>query len=119
MDAETLAGTLPFEPVVSRFAKDKLLGSLLRDFAQDLGGELADLAAATGRGDWAEARRIGHKLKGEAATFGYPDLATLAGKVETVAAGQTADKGDLSDLVRRLKIMAGQVLAGLEASGPS
>ncbi len=104
------------QPVLSRFANDPIIRPLLDDFVKDLIPMLGDLHSALDAANWNQLSRLGHKLKGEAATYGYPDLAALASKLEErTAAPQPPLAGDVADLMRDLDTMTERVTVGLNA----
>ncbi len=47
-----------------------------------------------------EFKRIGHQLKGNAASFGYPELEKIALQMEAAA-----ERGDIQDVERYLKLL--------------
>lgn len=105
------------EPVLSRYAQDRLIGPLLVEFVKDLAPQVDALASATASADLAELGRLSHKLKGEAATYGYPELARLASAVEELARrGSPADPAQLTELMNALRLMALRVQMGVPSA---
>ncbi|HEY3817547.1 MAG TPA: Hpt domain-containing protein [Polyangiaceae bacterium] len=72
---------------------DALLAAAHRQFAGSLPAKVADLEEHVARADWTEARRAAHKLRGSAATYGFPELAASASAIEEALLG-VAEPGD-------------------------
>ncbi|NYZ11094.1 PAS domain S-box protein [Azospirillum sp. RWY-5-1] len=64
-----------------------LLRRILVDFASHHGDDATLLATAVEEGQWPDANRIAHTLKGTAATIGAHEVSMLAGVAEQAAAG--------------------------------
>jgi HPt (histidine-containing phosphotransfer) domain-containing protein len=86
MQGDTDAGGRDQAPLTSRYASDRALRPLVLEFVAELPPAVDALESAGRRGDLAELARLAHRLKGEAATYGYPDLARSAAAVEAFAA---------------------------------
>jgi HPt (histidine-containing phosphotransfer) domain-containing protein len=63
---------------------DVLLAAARADFASRLEGKIHELKDLSTRGDWAGARRAAHKLRGSAATYGFPRVGTAAAALEEI-----------------------------------
>jgi signal transduction histidine kinase/CheY-like chemotaxis protein/HPt (histidine-containing phosphotransfer) domain-containing protein len=72
-------------PIISTYQEDNDFMHLVRDYAGSLTGRLAELRAALKVGDMARVIKLGHLLKGSAATYGYPILSVMAGELEQAA----------------------------------
>lgn len=90
------------EPIYSRFIDDDIYIPLLIEFAADLPGHISELAVTIGQGDGAKIARLSHRLKGAAATYGYPQLAQIAHEIEALTSNGADPSTDLS-LTHRLK----------------
>jgi HPt (histidine-containing phosphotransfer) domain-containing protein len=51
-------------------------------------------------GKYGEIEKVGHQLKGNGVTFGFPELTQIGNKLETAA--RESDEGDLSSALRDL-----------------
>ena len=99
------------EPLISEFADDPQIRELLAEFTIGLGETCQQLREGVRMGNVEVVRRIGHQLKGAGGGYGYPDLTTAAGRLETavVSAGAISDEvrrraGDLIQLCERVQI---------------
>jgi HPt (histidine-containing phosphotransfer) domain-containing protein len=103
-------------PIFSRFMDDDIYRPLLVEFAADLPEHVAEVVAAVDAGDWPETSRLSHKLKGAAATYGYPQLAAVAGALEDLSSqhkrGQLVDDAELHVHARALESAARRVCDG-------
>lgn len=52
------------------------------------------------RGELGFIEKVGHQLKGNGVTFGYPELSLIGGKLEVAA--QSGDTSEISQLVGKL-----------------
>jgi len=104
-------------PILSKYAADPVIAPLLIDFARDLPAQMNELAqAAQPQLDQEKVRRLSHRLKGDAATYGYPELAHAAQQIEERAGALGQDPALLTRLLAALHIMARRVLSGV--NGP-
>jgi HPt (histidine-containing phosphotransfer) domain-containing protein len=76
---------------VVRLGGLNLLDRLIETALANLRQRLADLHAAAGTGDWEQANRAAHSLKGSCGYLGLVELETLAGDAELKAFQQAAD----------------------------
>lgn len=63
--------------------------------------ELHALRESLEAGDFAPALKLGHQVKGNAATFEFPQLASLA--LEFERAARNEDKAELLELLKKLE----------------
>jgi HPt (histidine-containing phosphotransfer) domain-containing protein len=63
---------------------EKLLAAARADFASRLDDKVRELHDLASRGAWAEARRAAHKLRGSAATYGFPKVGAAAATMEEI-----------------------------------
>jgi signal transduction histidine kinase/DNA-binding NarL/FixJ family response regulator len=97
------------EPVTSALLEEEDgMADLVSRFVERLPQILESLAAALGESNWAELKRIAHDLKGTGGGYGYPQLSTLAARLEfeilkqdAAAAGERI--GELRELVARIE----------------
>jgi chemotaxis protein histidine kinase CheA len=61
---------------------EALLAVARADFAQRLPAKMDEVAKLVSEGSWDEARRAVHKLRGSAATYGFPALSAAAASIE-------------------------------------
>jgi HPt (histidine-containing phosphotransfer) domain-containing protein len=81
------------------------------EFGQLLPGRVAEIQALVSSASWQEARRAALRLRGSAATYGFPALGTAAGDIEDVllASGSADGDPDAASLARiadRLQVAA-------------
>lgn len=96
-------------PLVSIFLDQDIYQDLLGDFVIGLRQDLRSLDEAITTQNSASISRIAHKVRGTAATFGYPDFAAVAEKMELAAQGiQKSTSGSYNILLFKvlLKSMA-------------
>lgn len=62
--------------------------------------EIEELKNALSSGDFSVAISIGHRLKGNGETFGFPQISTIGIQMEI--AGQGKDMGKLNSLIQEL-----------------
>lgn len=93
-------------PITSRHAGNELLRPLLAEFAAGLTDSVAGLRRAAAAGDGMELARLSHRFKGEAATYGYPELAEAIERLEVEASGaplvHTSQLAEIESLVTRI-----------------
>ena len=70
----------------SRYAGHELLGPLVETYVQELPAAIAELAAAMVGSDRGEVERLSHRLSGDAATYGFDELAKAAKRLEQASA---------------------------------
>jgi HPt (histidine-containing phosphotransfer) domain-containing protein len=86
---------------VSGTAKEleELLAAARADFGARIGARLLEIEQQSLRGDWAEARRSAHRLRGSAATYGFATVGEEAARMEEAlmdcANGPPADSAKL------------------------
>jgi HPt (histidine-containing phosphotransfer) domain-containing protein len=64
---------------------DALLAAAREQYASRLPSKLAAIEELAARGDWEEARRAAHKLRGSAATYGFAAIGEAAAALEQLA----------------------------------
>jgi signal transduction histidine kinase/CheY-like chemotaxis protein len=79
----------------SAFANDEIIRPLLPEFAADARASFTRLAQAVVSGERKVAKSLAHRMKGNAASFGFPDLATAAGDLELLCGDTQASDPDL------------------------
>ena len=72
-------------PILSTFADHELYQDLIEQFVIGLQQEIHDLDNAIINGNVQMIARVAHKVRGTAATFGYPAFAAVAEKMESTA----------------------------------
>lgn len=101
-------------PIVSKFANDPVLGPLLKEFLIDLPTQLDEIFAAIHAHDFSEVIRLCHRLKGDAATYGFPELALVAHEGEQTSMRSSADPGSLMHISAELQVIGGRVVDSLK-----
>ncbi len=104
-------------PIFSSFATEAIYAPLLVEFVAELPMLVAEIESAVEQGNADEARRLAHRLKGAAATYGFPELASVAGALECAVRGAKSVSGEpdlalLGDQARTLCRLARRVAAG-------
>jgi HPt (histidine-containing phosphotransfer) domain-containing protein len=69
---------------------DALLAAAREQYAARLPSKLAAIEELAARGDWDEARRAAHKLRGSAATYGFVAIGDAAATLEQLAIDVTS-----------------------------
>ncbi len=82
---------------------DAELTRLVPDYLAARRRDLVTLRELLGRECWDDMRRIGHRMKGTGATYGFPDISRLGDAIEVAA--QSADAGVLCRLFDQLDIL--------------
>jgi HPt (histidine-containing phosphotransfer) domain-containing protein len=104
-------------PIFSKYAGDGIVGPLLKDFVADLPAQLSALFAAAQLPDRSEANHLSHRLKGDAATYGYPELAHAAHELEqaTKAGVTPLEPAQLARLLNAMQILGRRICDGILA----
>ena len=104
-------------PIFSKYAGDSIVGPLLKDFVADLPAQLSALVAAAQQPDRSDANHLSHRLKGDAATYGYPELAHAAHELElaTKAGMAPLDPAQLARLLNAMQIIGRRICDGILA----
>jgi HPt (histidine-containing phosphotransfer) domain-containing protein len=77
---------LPSDAVVSaKLSDDAEMNQLLVDFIDSLPVRVEDLVTACDGEDWATMEARAHKLRGSAGLYGFPELGSLAERIEALA----------------------------------
>ena len=71
----------------------KIPDEMRKKYTERRARDADELTRALETGDLSAFGRVGHQLKGNAATFGYENLAELGRKMEEAAAGQSSQVG--------------------------
>jgi HPt (histidine-containing phosphotransfer) domain-containing protein len=101
--APAIGAAIGDDAVTSALPEDDLIRDLLGEFVIDARGLGAAVCAAGEAGDRPRVRDLAHRLKGSAATFGFPALADAAGRVEALARAGAGQLGpDLAALTVEL-----------------
>ena len=103
--------------LVSKHASNRLLSPLLPGFVKDLAPSVDELARVSEIGEWARFSGLAHRLKGEAATYGYPDLALVAGELEAKTKHTGAPESTVDHLIADLRTLVQRAEAGLARLG--
>jgi len=80
---------------------DKLLADLVPGYVESRRVEAAELPGLLEKGEWARLKDIGHRLKGNAKTYGFEELGRLGARLEEVALPK--DAGATQDCIRLLQ----------------
>jgi len=100
-------------PIVAQLdtQDDEYLEELAREFAGRL-PEVIDALARAIASNTAEARRMAHKLKGSAGSFGYPEVSACVARLEQLLV-RGAEEEQLAEPVDELRWLGARVVAGL------
>lgn len=87
---------------------DALLAAAREQYASRLPSKLADIEESAARGDWDEARRAAHKLRGSAATYGFVAIGDAAATFEQLAIDATSIdparfRGAIDEALKRVR----------------
>ena len=81
------------------------LRDLIPRFLANRKSELGGLHEAVERGDFKEARRIGHILKGAGGGYGFDEITRLGGEIERKAARGEDIRGPVEELAEYLEFV--------------
>jgi PAS domain S-box-containing protein len=110
---------LPSDAVVSaKLSDDAEMNQLLVDFIDSLPVRVEDLLTACEGEDWATIEARAHKLRGSAGLYGFPDLGSLAERIEALAKTRDASVRGVATEAAELcqRIVAGRHLTASSAS---
>jgi len=93
---------------------DETLEQLAREFAMRL-PEVIDALARAIESNTTEARRMVHKLKGSAGSFGYPEVTAAAARLEELLLADAGDEA-LQEPVQQLRWLGARAVAGLDGT---
>jgi HPt (histidine-containing phosphotransfer) domain-containing protein len=85
-------------------AVDDLLAAAGRDFASRLPDRAGELESLVAREAWRETERAAHKLRGSAATYGFPEVGAVAAAIEDLL--RESPGGGAPDAASRARIAA-------------
>lgn len=103
-------------PLWSSYMGDPVVRQLLPDFAIALQKRVAALRAAVVDGDAVESNRIAHMIRGSAGSYGYPQVADVAGRIEVQAASGrglevvASDVDELASLADAIQLATGSLV---------
>lgn len=69
---------------------DPIPPAALARYRERRGADLTSLSRAHAAADWATIEEIGHRLKGNGETFGFPEISILGGQFESAAVERDA-----------------------------
>lgn len=87
---------------LQRLEQDPQMQALKQQFGRQLPGLLAELQQHFQARDWPALRFAAHSLKGSAGSMGYPEVTSLAGKIEQAVSKQPAIVADLLAKLERI-----------------
>lgn len=84
--------TLPFpeapneshDPLISPFSENEILAPLVHDFVASLPADVQALTEAIQSNETHVVQRLCHRLRGTAATYGYPSFANISAELESI-----------------------------------
>lgn len=100
-------------PVPKLDAMDEDARELLPLFLESRLADMKVLSDAVERGDDQAAARVGHRLKGAAPSYGFPELGSLGAELET--AGHAGDRGRIAELAALISTWLTALTHQLEA----
>lgn len=107
---------VPGVPLRSRYALDPNLRPLLEEFVASLDASVDEMAEVGAEGDWLETCRLAHRLRGEAATYGYAELADAVALLEAAAREPVPPTpSELLHMTTLLKSICARTRLGLHA----
>ncbi|MFW7379834.1 MAG: Hpt domain-containing protein [Oligoflexus sp.] len=104
------------EPIHSKYHTDPLYQPLILDFLDDLPKLGDQIKEMVDRADWSIAQQLCHQLKGTAATYGYDELASIVGQLETHSQNFHETKPSEADEARFLVTEIDQLIARMLAA---
>lgn len=82
-DEKPLSSAAPVQPVPP--VRSKAATALLPKFIGHRQRDATDIRSALERGDYQTISRLGHNMRGNGASYGFPDLGALGERLETAA----------------------------------
>ena len=110
--AEFLPVRSSHEPLRSIASSDAVLAELMGECTVELKQNTERLGTQLRTGDLRGAADVAHRLKGTAATFGFPGIAALAGEIERLA------RGNHGSLIAAIYDRLNEEVARIEAPAP-
>lgn len=113
----TTDSSMSTEPLRSIYADDEAVADILPLFVNNVPKYLENLTAAIREGNWVQAARVCHDLKGTAGGYGYPDIGKVAAELELEIKGAKT----LSALERNLavaKVLCQRAQLALSGTSP-
>lgn len=100
-------------PMLSKYHSNEIYGPLIVAFVDTLEDRLADMQEALEAGDWTALKKAAHKVKGAAATYGFPMLTEQAGHIENLFRGkQQPQIRDVERYIEEFTISSRAAIAG-------
>ncbi|MEY4631352.1 MAG: Hpt domain [Pseudomonadota bacterium] len=106
------------EPLWSTYMDDPVVRPLLPAFAKALDERVKRMGLMLSAGDFVELARLAHMVRGAAGSYGYSQIADLAGAVETGARAGT-QASTITPLVSELAAMGAGVSAAVASIDPN
>lgn len=97
------------EPVYSIFHDNAIYKPLIKEFTKNLPTRTSELEQAVESEDLESIKFFAHRIKGAAASYGYPKLTSLAADIEEKArslagaSDQASGLNDISELLEAIK----------------
>ena len=101
----------PNNPLWSVYMDDPVVRQLLPGFAVVLQKRVALLGESVRHGDFVEAGRLAHIIRGSSGSYGYESIADVAGRIEIQAASSCDINAMARDVVELRGLAEGVLLA--------
>lgn len=96
--------------VRSIYGHDPRVSKVIGEFIGGIANRLASIREALEKGNFKEAASLAHNLRGTSATYGFPELAALAEKLELEALSSPPNKACMAGYVHNIAAFAGKMV---------
>ena len=106
-------------PIISIYAGEAIYAPLLAEFVADLSSNVAEIGEAIAERNSPKAQHLAHRLRGAAATYGYPEMAAAVGLIEDLIKSNEAkllplDIANLERCESNLAVLAARIELGMK-----
>lgn len=102
------------QDVIHSIYKDQpIYRDLLSDFVSCLDERLVRGQSAFESKSWTDLSKIMHQLRGAAATYGYPTLAEIAGRIELASSASVVEEAGIADSMGDVESTCRRIEAGM------
>jgi signal transduction histidine kinase/DNA-binding NarL/FixJ family response regulator len=99
-------------PILSSYHSQEIFKPMIKEFCQNLPSRIDEIKSALELESFGELKKVVHKMKGSAASFGYPQLSHEALKFENVMQAQPVSSDELQTCVANLQRISERIISG-------
>lgn len=100
--------------IYSLYKDQPIYRDLLTDFVSCLDDRLSRGQTAFENKSWTDLKTIMHQLRGAAATYGFPSLAEIAGKIEIDSSRAVIEEASIADSLNQAENTCKKIEAGMK-----